>query len=247
MALTPEDVLNKTFTQTQSRRGYDEREVDDFLDDIVAEMRRMTKDSDDLRGELSACSRGIGVAPVPARQGADTSPPPTSTTCGPRTPPSPRASPSPRAPAATCPRPVWVSSRARAGTPRFATPSCRVSSPSSSTVAPSSRPRPRGCRSAGAQIAPGARGRQPPPSPGGGARHRARDPGGRARGSARGEPRRAQRPCRQGRSRTRHRPVRTAAGAEKDEQIAAPPRPSGPGRAGRPGPHRPGDRACRGR
>src|SRR5438105_907183 len=27
MALTPEDVLNKTFTQTQFRRGYDEREV----------------------------------------------------------------------------------------------------------------------------------------------------------------------------------------------------------------------------
>ena len=25
MALTPEDVLNKTFTQTQFRRGYDER------------------------------------------------------------------------------------------------------------------------------------------------------------------------------------------------------------------------------
>ena len=31
MALSPEDVLNKTFTTTQFRRGYDEREVDDFL------------------------------------------------------------------------------------------------------------------------------------------------------------------------------------------------------------------------
>jgi DivIVA domain-containing protein len=49
MALTPEDVLNKTFTQTQFRRGYDEREVDDFLDEVVAEMRRMVKDSEDLR------------------------------------------------------------------------------------------------------------------------------------------------------------------------------------------------------
>ena len=27
MALSPEDVLNKTFTTTQFRRGYDEREV----------------------------------------------------------------------------------------------------------------------------------------------------------------------------------------------------------------------------
>nr|WP_272496133.1 DivIVA domain-containing protein [Janibacter limosus] len=49
MALTPEDVLNKTFTQTQFRRGYDEREVDDFLDEVVAEMRRMVKDSEGLR------------------------------------------------------------------------------------------------------------------------------------------------------------------------------------------------------
>ena len=64
MALTPEDVLNKTFTQTQFRRGYDEREVDDFLDDIVAEMRRMSKESDDLRGELNTCREGKGMAPV---------------------------------------------------------------------------------------------------------------------------------------------------------------------------------------
>ena len=52
MALTPEDVLNKTFTQTQFRRGYDEREVDDFLDEVVAEMRRLVKDSDDLRAQV---------------------------------------------------------------------------------------------------------------------------------------------------------------------------------------------------
>ena len=29
--LRGDDVLNTTFTQTQFRRGYDEREVDDFL------------------------------------------------------------------------------------------------------------------------------------------------------------------------------------------------------------------------
>ncbi|HEU5241317.1 MAG TPA: DivIVA domain-containing protein, partial [Ornithinibacter sp.] len=70
MALTPEDVLNKTFTQTQFRRGYDEREVDDFLDDIVAEMRRMTKESDDLRGDLNSCREGKGMTAVVARQDA---------------------------------------------------------------------------------------------------------------------------------------------------------------------------------
>ena len=48
MALTPEDILNKTFGTTQFRRGYDEREVDDFLDDIVVEMRRAAKEGDEL-------------------------------------------------------------------------------------------------------------------------------------------------------------------------------------------------------
>ena len=37
MALTPEQVLNKHFQTTQFRKGYDERDVDDFLDEIVAE------------------------------------------------------------------------------------------------------------------------------------------------------------------------------------------------------------------
>ncbi|HEU4999407.1 MAG TPA: DivIVA domain-containing protein, partial [Lapillicoccus sp.] len=38
MALTPEQILNKHFQTTQFRKGYDERDVDDFLDDVVAEM-----------------------------------------------------------------------------------------------------------------------------------------------------------------------------------------------------------------
>ncbi|HET6693535.1 MAG TPA: DivIVA domain-containing protein, partial [Pedococcus sp.] len=64
MALTPEDVLNKNFTPTQFRRGYDEREVDDFLDEVVAEMRRLVKESDDLRDQLNECREGRGMAPV---------------------------------------------------------------------------------------------------------------------------------------------------------------------------------------
>lgn len=39
--LTPEDVLNTTFTQTQFREGYDERQVDELLDDVVASMRHL--------------------------------------------------------------------------------------------------------------------------------------------------------------------------------------------------------------
>lgn len=39
--LTPEDVLNTSFTQTQFREGYEEREVDEFLDDVVASLRHL--------------------------------------------------------------------------------------------------------------------------------------------------------------------------------------------------------------
>ncbi len=50
MAILTSDVINKDFTATQLRRGYDENEVDDFLDQIVIELRRLTTDNDELRG-----------------------------------------------------------------------------------------------------------------------------------------------------------------------------------------------------
>jgi len=56
MALTPEDVLNKTFGTTQFRRGYDEREVDDFLDEIVATLRRLNKELEDCRAGSSVAT-----------------------------------------------------------------------------------------------------------------------------------------------------------------------------------------------
>ena len=62
MALTPEDVLNKNFTATQFRRGYDEQEVDDFLDEVVAELRRLTQERDDLGSQLEDCRKGRGAA-----------------------------------------------------------------------------------------------------------------------------------------------------------------------------------------
>ena len=64
MAFMPEDVLNKNFTATQFRRGYDEQEVDDFLDEIVVELRRLSTDNDDLSAQLKACleSKGVGRA-----------------------------------------------------------------------------------------------------------------------------------------------------------------------------------------
>jgi DivIVA domain-containing protein len=64
MALMPEDVLNKNFTATQFRRGYSEQEVDDFLDEVVVELRRLSSDNDELLVQLKACqeSKGVPVA-----------------------------------------------------------------------------------------------------------------------------------------------------------------------------------------
>ena len=35
MALTPEEILSKRFQTTKFRDGYDQDEVDDFLDEVV--------------------------------------------------------------------------------------------------------------------------------------------------------------------------------------------------------------------
>lgn len=54
MPLTPEDVVNKRFQPTKFREGYDQDEVDDFLDEIVIELRRIYQENEDLRQRLLA-------------------------------------------------------------------------------------------------------------------------------------------------------------------------------------------------
>ncbi|WP_427017178.1 DivIVA domain-containing protein [Pseudarthrobacter sp. P1] len=53
MALTPEDVVNKRFQPTKFREGYDQDEVDDFLDEIVVELRRLNQENEELRKKLA--------------------------------------------------------------------------------------------------------------------------------------------------------------------------------------------------
>jgi DivIVA domain-containing protein len=60
MALTPEDVVNKRFQATKFREGYDQDEVDDFLDEVVNELRRLTEENEELRQKLSSCERRVG-------------------------------------------------------------------------------------------------------------------------------------------------------------------------------------------
>lgn len=63
MPLTPEDVRSKRFTPVRLREGYDMGEVDQFLDEVEAELERLTQDNSDLRSKLTAAS---GSRPEPA-------------------------------------------------------------------------------------------------------------------------------------------------------------------------------------
>lgn len=76
MALTPEVVVNKKFQVTKFREGYDQDEVDDFLDEIVEELRRLNQENDDLRRQVTELEAQTGEegpvpAPVPADGGED--------------------------------------------------------------------------------------------------------------------------------------------------------------------------------
>lgn len=68
MALTPQDVQNKVFSPTRFRTGYNEDEVDTFLDEVEAELTRLLDESSDLRRQLDEARRTGGGGPgVPAQ------------------------------------------------------------------------------------------------------------------------------------------------------------------------------------
>ncbi|HEY9497761.1 MAG TPA: DivIVA domain-containing protein [Terrimesophilobacter sp.] len=73
MALTPEDVVNKRFQPTKFREGYDQDEVDDFLDEVVVELRRLGQENEELRQRVIAGESRInelqrsGAAPAVAQ------------------------------------------------------------------------------------------------------------------------------------------------------------------------------------
>ena len=67
MALTPEDVINKRFQPTKFREGYDQTEVDDFLDEIVAEFKRLIALNEQLESENAELrAGGAAAAAAPA-------------------------------------------------------------------------------------------------------------------------------------------------------------------------------------
>ncbi|WP_394552138.1 DivIVA domain-containing protein [Agromyces sp. MMS24-JH15] len=87
MALTPDDVVNKRFQATKFREGYDQDEVDDFLDEVVVELRRLNQENEELRQRLAAAearateaasaAAAAPVAPQPIAYAEPAAPPPT--------------------------------------------------------------------------------------------------------------------------------------------------------------------------
>jgi len=66
MPLTPADVRNKQFSTTRLRPGYDEAEVDAFLDEIESEFSRLIQENEELRSKLAESLRGSSRPAVPA-------------------------------------------------------------------------------------------------------------------------------------------------------------------------------------
>lgn len=66
MPLTPEDVRNKRFTPVRLREGYDMGEVDQFLDEVEAELERLTVENQELRAKVAAASSGEQTGLIPA-------------------------------------------------------------------------------------------------------------------------------------------------------------------------------------
>jgi DivIVA domain-containing protein len=104
--LTADDVLNKKFQATKFREGYDQDEVDDFLDEVVNTLRAVTAENDDLKGKLAAAERRVAelsrAGGAPAPQAAPAQEPTPEPVRQPEPAPAPAPAPAPT-PAAAAP------------------------------------------------------------------------------------------------------------------------------------------------
>ena len=101
MPLTPEDVSNKRFTPVRLREGYDMGEVDQFLDEVEAELARLTKENEDLRARLASAQSGGDTGQQPAAAAAPAPEKPQEK--APEPAPAPEPTPAPVAAAAATP------------------------------------------------------------------------------------------------------------------------------------------------
>ncbi|HEX2772180.1 MAG TPA: DivIVA domain-containing protein, partial [Micromonosporaceae bacterium] len=64
MPLTPADVHNVAFKKPPiGKRGYDEEEVDAFLDEVERELARLIEENNELRAQVERGGRGAPIGP----------------------------------------------------------------------------------------------------------------------------------------------------------------------------------------
>src|SRR3954467_4009442 len=77
MPLTPEDVQKKQFSTVRFKEGYDEEEVDAFLDEVEAELRRLLADNQSISRQaqqpVAAAPPAAAPAAAPAAPAEDPS------------------------------------------------------------------------------------------------------------------------------------------------------------------------------
>lgn len=74
MAITPEDLITKSFKIVTEESGYDRNEVDDFLDELVVELRALYSDRDALERQVEQLSANAPDSPAAAVAPAQSSP-----------------------------------------------------------------------------------------------------------------------------------------------------------------------------
>ena len=117
MPLNPEEVVNKRFSPTKFRQGYDEEEVDEFLDEVVAELRRLNSENEELRAKLSACESRVAELSRNGGRAREEAPASGPVAVVPPTPaPAPAPIPAPAPAPAPAPVPAPAPAAASAGT-----------------------------------------------------------------------------------------------------------------------------------
>lgn len=66
MAITPEDLITKSFKIVTEESGYDRNEVDDFLDELVVELRALYSERDALERQVEQLSPNAPESPAAA-------------------------------------------------------------------------------------------------------------------------------------------------------------------------------------
>ena len=73
MAITPEDLITKSFKIVTEESGYDRNEVDDFLDELVVELRALYSERDALERQVEQLSANAPDSPAAATAPAQSS------------------------------------------------------------------------------------------------------------------------------------------------------------------------------